>query len=95
MGYVIVAIVAIAVAVFAMQNTNMVTVRFILWQVPEVPVAALVLASLGVGILIVGMPLAFKLWRARSRVRALSAAPPPQPPTPDRPSPTPDRPIEG
>ena len=85
MGYLIVTIVAVAVAVFAMQNTARVTVRFAIWEAPEVPLAAVVLASLGVGILIAAVPLWFRLLRARSRVRKLSAERPPESAPPDRP----------
>lgn len=88
MGYLIVTIVAVAVAVFAMQNTARVSVRFAIWEAPEVPLAAVVLASLGVGILIAAVPLWFRLLRARSRVRKLSAPRPPES------APPPDRPLE-
>jgi uncharacterized integral membrane protein len=71
MGYVIVALVAVAVAVFAMQNTAPVEVSFLIWGLARVPVAALVLASLGAGIVIVGIPLWFQLWRVRRRARTL------------------------
>jgi uncharacterized integral membrane protein len=87
-------VVAVAVAIFAMQNTAMVTVRFIVWQVPEVPLAAVVLASLAAGVVIVGVPLWFQLWRTRTRVRSLGASPRPESPPPDRPFPPPDRPLD-
>jgi uncharacterized integral membrane protein len=74
MGYLIVAVVAVAAAVFAMQNTTPVDVRFIFWQLAQTPVAAVVLASLGAGLIIAGVPLSFQLWRARRRVRALETA---------------------
>ncbi len=89
MGYVIVAVVAVAVAVFAMQNTTHVVVKFLIWEVAAVPVAAVVLASFGVGILAVGVPASFKLWRLRRRLRTQGAAGPPDPlfpPPPERPS---------
>ena len=73
MGYLIVAVVAIAVAVFAMQNTTAVTVKFVVWELPDLPVAAIVLASLAAGLIIAGLPLSFRLWRSRSRIRALEA----------------------
>jgi uncharacterized integral membrane protein len=76
MGYLIVAAVAIAVAVFAMQNTTPVTVKFVLWELPDLPVAAIVLASLAAGLIIAGLPLSFRLWRLRSRVRSLEARTP-------------------
>lgn len=73
MGYVIVAIVAVAVAVFAMQNTVPVDVEFVIWRIDQVPVAAVVLASLGAGLVIAGIPLWFQLWRARRRARLAEA----------------------
>lgn len=69
MGYIIVAVVAVAVAVFAMQNTDHVVVKFLIWEVANVPVAAVVLVSFGLGILAVGIPASFKLWRLRRRLR--------------------------
>lgn len=75
MGYLLVALlVAIAVAVFAMQNTTAVTVRFLAWQINELPLAAVVLMSLGAGIIVAGLPLWFQLWRTRSRLRTLTAS---------------------
>jgi uncharacterized integral membrane protein len=79
MGYAIVVLVAVAVAVFAMQNTSTVTVQFILWKIEQVPLAAVVLSSLAAGAIIVGLPLYFRLWRAR-RVRAQSGFRPPDEP---------------
>lgn len=69
MGYLIVAVVAIAVAIFAMQNTATVTVQFIAWRVEQVPVAAVVLISLAAGVVLIGLPLYFQLWRTRRHVR--------------------------
>lgn len=93
MGYIIVAVVAVAVAIFAMQNTTPVTVRFIVWQIEDVPVAAVVLASLGAGIVIVGIPLWFRVWRLRSRLRTQAAIQPREVEAPDRPFPPYDRPA--
>lgn len=90
MGYLLTAVVAVAVAVFAIQNTEHVAVNFLVWQVAEVPVAAVVLASFGVGILAVGIPAWFKVWRLRRRlVRAehQPAVPPEPPPPPPGPPP--------
>jgi uncharacterized integral membrane protein len=95
MGYLIVTIVAVAVAVFTMQNTTRVSVRFAIWEAPDVPLAAVVLASFGVGILIAAIPLWFRLLAARSRVRKLSAARPLENPSPSDRPPPPDRLIEG
>ena len=92
MGYLIVAIVAIAVAVFAMQNTTPVLVKFLAWELPDLPVAAIILASLGAGIVIAGLPLSYQLWRARSRARSMQARPATPPDVPREPgSPRPPR----
>jgi uncharacterized integral membrane protein len=74
MGYLIVTVVAVAVAVFAMQNITPVDVTFIVWRIAQVPVAAVVLASLGAGLVIAGVPLWFRLWRARRRAASLESA---------------------
>lgn len=85
MAYLLVALVSVAVAIFAMQNTDHVTVGFIVWKITAVPLAGVVLVSLAAGMVIVGVPLWFRLWRARSRLQAAearlaAAAPPPAPP---------------
>ena len=90
MGYLVTAVVAVAVAVFAMQNTEHVTVKFLIWQIAEVPVAAVVLASFGVGVLAVGIPAWFKVWRLRRRLGRAehqTAVPPEQSPPPPGPPP--------
>jgi uncharacterized integral membrane protein len=85
---VLVVVLAIVVAVFALQNTDRVTVRFLLWQVEQMPLAAVVLLALGAGLGIAGLPLGFQRWRLRSRVRQLESPPPagrPAPPGPPDP----------
>lgn len=69
LGYVVVAVVAVLVTVFALQNTDPATVRFLAWRVETVPLAILVLAALAAGLLIAGLPLAIRLgvWRSRAR----------------------------
>jgi uncharacterized integral membrane protein len=74
MSYLIVAVLAVAVAVFAMQNTTPVAVKFLAWEIPDVPVAGVVLGSLAAGLVIAGLPLWFRLWRARRRARLLEDA---------------------
>jgi len=90
MGYIIVAVVAVGIAVFAMQNTDHVVVKFLFWDVANVPVSAVVLGSLAVGILLVGVPLWFQVWRLRHRLRNTATAAPVDrsypPPPPDRPT---------
>jgi uncharacterized integral membrane protein len=69
-GYVLVAIVAAAVAVFALQNGEPTRVRFIAWTVDGFPLAGLILISLASGLVVAGVPLMIQRWRLRSRLRA-------------------------
>ena len=73
MAYLIVAIIAVLVAVFTIQNTEPVTVTLLVWRVTPVPLAAVVLVSLAAGIVLVGVPLWIQRWRLRSRLRSLEA----------------------
>jgi uncharacterized integral membrane protein len=71
LGYFVVAVVAAAVAVFALQNGTPVSVKFIVWTLHDVSLAGLVLGALGAGLIVVGLPLWLQRWRLRSRVRTL------------------------
>jgi uncharacterized integral membrane protein len=73
LGYLLVAIVAAAVAVFALQNSAPTSVRFLVWTTEDIPVSALVLASLAAGLVVAGVPLWIQRWRLRSRTRTLEA----------------------
>ena len=73
LGYVVVAVLAVIVTIFALQNTDPATVRFLIWRLEAVPVAGLVLASLIVGLLIAGVPLGVRLGVWRSRARSLES----------------------
>jgi len=73
LGYVIVALLATAVAVFALQNSAQTSVRFLVWTLDGLPVAAVVLASLGIGLVVAGVPLWFRSWRWRSQARSAEA----------------------
>jgi len=70
-GYIVVAILAAAVAAFALQNTGSVAVRFLVWTLPSVSVAALTLLALAAGLVVAGIPLWFRSWRLHARVRIL------------------------
>ena len=71
--YAVVAVVAVAVTVFALQNTAPTTLRFIAWTIAPVPLASVILAAAGAGLLIAGVPLAVSRLRAGARVRRLEA----------------------
>lgn len=73
LGYLIVALVAAGIAVFALQNGTPTTVRFMVWNLDGVPLAGLILGAFGAGLFISGVPLAIRHWRARSHARRLEA----------------------
>jgi len=94
--YLVAALVAVIVAVFALQNGAPTTVRFLTWTVEAVPLAGVVLIALAGGLIVAGLPLWLRSWHWRARARALeqrvavlekSAAerqPPPSPSPPGR-----------
>lgn len=68
--YLIVALVASAITVFALQNTASTSVRFLFWSL-ELPLASVILGSVAAGIVLVGLPLWIGRWRLSSRARTL------------------------
>lgn len=72
LGYLLVAVLATAVTIFALQNGTPVAVRFLAWSLPGVSSAALALASLAIGLVVAGLPLAVARWRLQRRARALA-----------------------
>ena len=70
LGYLIAALLAAAVAVFALQNSAQTSVRFLVWTLDGLPVAAVALASLGIGLVVAGVPLWLRSWRWRSQARS-------------------------
>jgi uncharacterized integral membrane protein len=72
-GYLVVALLAAAVAVFALQNSAPTSVRFLIWTVDGLPLAAVTLAALAIGLVVAGVPMWIRSWRAQSRARASEA----------------------
>jgi len=72
-GYLLVAVVAAALAVFALQNGAPVKVEFLAWNVDRIPLAGVILGAFAAGLVIAGVPLALQRWRARSQLRRLEA----------------------
>ena len=68
-GYVVVAALAACVTVFVLQNTDVTTVRFLIWGRDGVPLAPLLVGILAAGLVIAGLPLWIRLsvWRSRAR----------------------------
>jgi uncharacterized integral membrane protein len=62
-GYLVVALLGAAVAVFALQNSAPTSVRFLIWTLDGLPLAAVALASLGIGLVVAGLPLWIRGWR--------------------------------
>jgi uncharacterized integral membrane protein len=84
--FILLTLLLLAVAVFALQNPHVVTLHFLAWQV-QTSVAVLTLAATTVGAMIAGLiALAARLHRwQRTRAAAVTARPPAPPP----PRPTP------
>ena len=57
--------------IFAIQNSAPTAVEFLVWKREGMPVSALILISLGAGLVLAGVPLAIQRWRLRARVRTL------------------------
>ena len=68
-GYLVVALLAAAIATFALQNSEAVTIHFLFWSFRPLPIAGVTLAALAVGLIVAGLPLALarRRWRLRSR----------------------------
>ena len=71
--YAIIAVLASAITIFALQNNAPTKVRFLVWALDGVPLATVVLVSLAAGLLLAGLPLWIDRWRLRARVRALES----------------------
>ena len=83
--YLLVAILAAALIVFALQNGAPTRLRFLMWDVDGVSLATVILLSAAIGVVLVGPALWIERWRLRRRVRDLEArlaAPPPPVETP-------------
>ena len=72
-GYLLVALLAASVAIFALQNTDPISVRFLFWSTQALPAAGVTLAALAVGLIVAGVPLAIARRRWRSRTRTLES----------------------
>jgi lipopolysaccharide assembly protein A len=71
--YAVVALLAVIVTTFALQNTAPTSVRFLVWTLDAVPLAGVVLLAVAAGLLLAGIPLLVTRLRYRSRVRSLES----------------------
>ena len=72
MAYLLVALLGAAIALFAVQNNNPVTVHFLLWRIEE-PLNLVVLLSVLVGIVLTALLGVVRQWKLRSRIRELES----------------------
>jgi uncharacterized integral membrane protein len=72
-AYLIVALLAAAVAVFTLQNSAQTSVRFLVWTLDGLSLAAVALASLGIGLVVAGLTLWVQSRRWQSRARSAEA----------------------
>jgi uncharacterized integral membrane protein len=84
-AFILLTLLLLAVAVFALQNPAVVTLKFLAWEV-QTSVAILTLAATMVGALIAGLialAARFQRWQRTRAADATSRAPaPPSPPAP-------------
>ena len=70
-AYLIVALLSAAATIFALQNVQPVSVRFLFWSIENVPLASAILVSLAAGVCLSGIPLTVERWRWRARAGSL------------------------
>jgi uncharacterized integral membrane protein len=84
-AFILLTVLLLLVAVFALGNSDAVTLKFLFWQV-QTSVAVLTLAATTVGALIawlIGLVFRFQRWqRARAASATSRATPPPSQPSP-------------
>ena len=68
MKYVFVAVLASAITLFALQNSEQTRIRFLIWTLEGVPLATVILVSVAAGIVLVGLPLWIGRFRLRTKV---------------------------
>jgi uncharacterized integral membrane protein len=69
----LVGLLSAAIAVFALQNNEPMSVRFLGWSLDNVPLAVAILVPFAVGLLTTAIPLGYGRWRWRARARTLQA----------------------
>ena len=70
-AYIVVGLLSATVAVFALQNNQPMSLRFINWTIDGVPLAGAILGALAVGLILAAVPLQVAQWRWKRRARAL------------------------
>jgi len=82
--YLLITALVLAIAVFALQNADPVTVRFLGWRLEGAPLAAVILVSGVIGALVVSLVGFVQRWKLRAQIRRLeSRLNPPEAPKPE------------
>jgi len=68
-----IAVIATAIAAFALQNPGLVSIRFLVWSIDSVPLAAVILVSGAVGTVLVSVIALIQRWVMQSRIRRLES----------------------
>lgn len=71
--YFLVVVGVVAIAVFALQNAEQVTIRFLAWKVEQAPLAAVILISGAMGGVLMSLVGFVQRWRLRAKIRQLEA----------------------
>jgi uncharacterized integral membrane protein len=81
--YVGITVMAVAIAIFALQNADPVSIRFLAWRLDGAPLAAVILLSGAAGALLATAVGLLQRWRLRAQIRQLKsrlrATEPPKP----------------
>ncbi len=72
-AYLLLILVGVACAVFALQNMDPVVIRFVTWRVEGMPLGFVILLSLLGGLVFASMIGLIRHWKLRSRIRQLEA----------------------
>lgn len=85
--YLLMALVGAAIAIFALENSQPVTIQFLVWKAEAVSLSLVILVSLVTGIVFASLSGLVKVVKLRFRIRQLenqvgqlTGSPPPPPP---------------
>lgn len=71
--YVGITVMAVAIAIFALQNADPVSIRFLAWRLDGAPLAAVILLSGVAGALLATAVGLLQRWRLRAQIRQLKS----------------------
>ena len=71
--YVGITLMAVAIAIFALQNADPVSIRFLAWRLDGAPLAAVILLSGAAGAVLATVVGLLQRWRLRAQIRQLKS----------------------